>query len=102
MMYGADNIQEAFLNYPVMTANCLRSKDGVWFQLLGVETPRWLMPFSKAFGLKGKVLRKAVYHGVKDIAFGSGTFFEKAIHLFRPLNSLFQEKFASLTSDEIK
>lgn len=101
-LYTARSVAEIQERYPVPTANAYKSKDGVWFQFLGVELPRWLMPFAKAFGLKGQVIKKALYHGVKDIALGSGTMFEKVTPLFMALNSLFRDAVADMTAAEVK
>eukprot|EP00906_Rhabdomonas_costata_P011320 RCo016069 len=64
--------QERRNDWPVPTANCFRTKDGMWLQMLGVELPRHLMKTLRGLGIRWRVFPMVLWEVLRSVLPATG------------------------------
>ena len=62
LAYGLYTGRFARQYFPVVTANCFRTSDGRWVQLLGVDLPRHLPKLVRVLGIQASLYPRCAQH----------------------------------------
>lgn len=89
-------------NWPVPTANAFCTKDGYWFQMLGVDMKKHLTKTISALGIGCSLYPKLLATALYQFVFTSGNLFTKIIPVFAVLNEGFDRRIRELTWEECK
>eukprot|EP00756_Hemistasia_phaeocysticola_P039562 Hpha_TRINITY_DN16822_c0_g12::TRINITY_DN16822_c0_g12_i1::g.149784::m.149784 len=97
--FAASKSPEQFRNnFPVPAANSYVTSDGMWVQLLGVNTKVHLPLLLKALGIALPTYAKVIFTGLWEVAPNRGApLLERVLPIFRVLNGEIEKAFRKLT-----
>jgi len=96
------DVKSMQFNHPVPLANCFKTKDGVWVQLLGAELPKHMGRVTKALNLF-TMFPWILKHVIFDLILGgSAPLFVKAKPMFWTMNSYIESRVAAMNMVELK